>query len=278
VYTALQTAQGIALGLPISDGSNWPTLSVDTIRHLLSGNTPTWSGALRGVSLAGNLNNLTVCRREQGSGTQSASNQYFFNYPCDLNSGVTPRQDTGGQLVSGLMVVENNSSGFVKTCLNSVEAGVNGFPQSGGIGVFSYNGNPGGSDTYKWIKIGGVQPSMKNAILGKYDFWYEAQIGWNATNATALELALANAIRSEIMLPARITAASANGVAALSVNGAAWDNGVNNTAFPSNFTATNPVMGSKHSAINGFSPAGSSPLSCRPLVNATDGAGLPDRQ
>ena len=281
VFTALQTAQGIANGAPLADGSNWPSLTRDTIRGLLMAQYTTWSAAVRGVVLAGTLDDLTICRREQGSGSQAASNQFFENYPCD--TAYLPRADTGGVQVGTLFVKENTSSTNAKNCLNDAGSGganaVVGVP-TGAIGVLSYNGNPGGTETWKWIKIDGVQPTFQNAMLGKYDFWYESQIAYN-NNAlgNTLEIPLAAAIAGELSKPDRITAYAANGIGALTINGWLWDGlnpvtaTLNNNAFPSNFTATNPVFAGRRgtSALGGF-PTSGSPLSCRAIIQATDAA------
>ena len=296
VWNALQAAQGLSGATPLADGSNWPSLTHDSIRQLLNGSVGLWSDVVHGAAPAGTINELTICRREQGSGTQASSNQFFFNYPCDLNNG-SIAQDTGGvqtdPLANGTgkyFVKENTSSGKVKNCLNQSELAVGGADTfsghaTGAIGVLSYNGDPSSTanpvDTWKWIKIDGILPSFQNAMLGKYNFWYETQIGWNNTagGLTAKETALNTALRTELAQPARITTSGAKGIGALTVTaGVLWDNGTNNTAFPNNYTATNPVFGAKHGAVNGFPAAGTSPISCRLIQNAPDAAATtPDR-
>jgi hypothetical protein len=290
VWNALQLAQGIAAGAPLDDGSNWPSLTRDQIRKLLSGTNGGvnhWSDVIQGASF-GTANNLAICRRDQGSGTQSASNQYFFNYPCDTNNAV-PQRETNLELSTDLYAAENFSSNYVKLCINEADAGllpdkvsVTGTATYGAIGVLSYNGDASATntplaDTYRWVKIDGVVPSLQNAILGKYDFWYETQLAYNTAsyNANANEKAIVDALVAEITTPTRITSSLNKGVAALTVNGYLWDDGSNNTAFSGRYLATNPVMGGKHGGVTGF-PTGT-PLSCRLIQDEIDTATAPNR-
>ena len=291
VWSALQTAQGLTAGPPAADGSNWPSLTRDTIRQLLNGTVGLWSDVVKGAAPAGTANELTICRREQGSGTQASSNQFFFNYPCDLNNGTIATDTLGVQtdpLLNGTgkyFVKEGTSSGKVKNCLNQADTATGGTDSfnghsTGAIGVLSYNGDPGGTETWKWIKIDGIFPTFQNAMLGKYNFWYESQIGWNNTvgGLTAKEVALNTALRSELAQPARITTSTAKGIGALTVtSGVTWDGAGNNSAFPNIYTATNPVFGGKHGAVNGFPAGGTTPISCRLVQNAVDAATAPDR-
>ena len=293
VWQALQLAQTGSNAPQDTTGVNWPSLTRDSIRQLLNGSVGLWSDVVKAAAPAGTINELTICRREQGSGTQASSNQFFFNYPCDANNGAIAQDTVGVQtdpLANGTgkyFVKENTSSTKVKNCLNqsdTVAGGADTFAghATGAIGVLSYNGDPGASDTWKWIKVDGILPSFQNAMLGKYDFWYETQIGWNNTTTalggiTAKEIALNTALRTELAQPARITTSLAKGIGALTISGAKWDDGTNNTAFPSNYTATNPVFGGKHGATNLFPAAGTSPMSCRLIQNAPDAATAPDR-
>ncbi|HUI62418.1 MAG TPA: hypothetical protein VLX90_19480 [Steroidobacteraceae bacterium] len=294
VFSALQLAQGIPVADPVTDGSasNWPTLSKDQIRQLLAG-AAHWSDVVHGVTLAGTLNNVAICRRDQGSGTQAASNQFFFNYPCDTTNQA-PARDTGGlALASGLYVAENFSGPYVKYCMNQAEAGQlldsTSTPSTfGAIGILNANGDPSGSntplpDTWRWVKIDGSAPTLKNAILGIYDDWYEFQVAYKTSGGVnATEKALNDFVIAQLGTPSLISNASDKGIAALSVNGYVWDDGVNNAAgvFPANDFGpfASPVMGGKHGGTNTFNTSGP-PTSCRLIQNAVDqAANLPDRK
>ena len=293
VFTALQTAQGITAGAPDQTGaaSNWPTLGSDQIRQLLSGNVNTWTQVVGNIGLAGNLNNLAICRRDQGSGTQATTNQYFFNYPCDTQNG-TPARDTGGVGVANaavgpglLYVLEGGASPYVKWCLNQAAAGQlhdnqGNLVKYGAIGILGASGDPSSTDTpladtWQWVKIDGNAPTIANAISGVYDEWVESQSAYNATNANANELALAAYLQGALGTPADMTAAGDSGIAAMTYNGGGgWDNGVSNSANFGNHdfkVPTNPTMGGQHGNVGAAFPAsGTSPLTCRKIVNQVD--------
>jgi hypothetical protein len=279
VWTALQAAQGLT-GAPAADGSNWPSLSRDTVRNIVKGNVATWSAAVAGAGVPAGIDQINVCRREQGSGSQASSNAFFLNYPCD--TAFQPAQDNTATWAAGSpWVKENTSSTFVKSCLNDSEAGgtnAHSGVAGGGIGVLSFNGNPGGSDTWKWVRINGVVPSLQNSILGLSDFWFETQLAYSKSLAAGPEKDLVTALIGEMSKATRITTAGANGIAAMSFTTGvgAFDSGTNNTAFASIYTATNPVMGGKHGTAATF-PTSGSPLSCRPILLDPDTATAPNR-
>jgi hypothetical protein len=284
LWSAIQSAQGLS-GAPATDGSNWPSLTKDQVRQVFSGQALTWTGVMAGATFTGTLNNIGICRREQGSGSQASANQFFLNYPCD--TATAPKQATAN-VASGVFVKENLSSSAVKSCLNDIEsAGANANPNlaAGGIGLLSYNAAPGGSDTWKWIKIDGAFPSLMNAIVGKYDFWTETQAMYNNSIA-GTELDFATTLISELKSPSRLNVSSIKGIAGLQLNGTGpWDGlqtgslvNFNNSAETDAFTVTLPVMGGHHGTLAGTGyPASGSPLSCRPIINYTDGTHAPNR-
>ena len=278
VWNALQLAQYGANSAYVADGSNWPSLSSDTVRKILKGDAATWSAAVGGATFPAAVNNINICRREQGSGSQASSNLFFMNYPCD--TAFTPTQDNTATWTTGLWVKENTSSTFVKACLNDSEAGgtnANALQTAGGIGVLSFNGDPGASDTWKWVRINGVVPSMQNSILGLSNFWFETQLAYNKAMVAGPEKDLVTAVIGEMGKATRIQTAAAKGVAAMSFTATvgAFDNGTNNTAFPNVYTATNPVMGGKHSAGVGFTSG--LLLSCKPILLDADLPAAPNR-
>ena len=113
---------------------------------MLTGNLTDWSQVGAGVSPAGG-NQVVVCRRHPGSGTQTSYNWYFNNFPCTTTSSTsgvsgntTPaRMDSswgfgaGGSgtsadpflidVTAGYTVIENSGSGDVRRCLNAAQTG-----------------------------------------------------------------------------------------------------------------------------------------------------------
>ena len=119
------------------------------IASILGGKKVTWSSL--GVTLpgaSGNAgDNINVCRRVTGSGTQAFFNAYFSNFPCGVGNVVqggnlapiaqadgtgsgAPVSGTGTSgdpyiidPTTGNVVVENPASGDVRTCLKNADTG-----------------------------------------------------------------------------------------------------------------------------------------------------------
>lgn len=100
-------------------------LNKAAIAAIMTGNVGTWNQ----VDSSLPADDIVVCRRVQGSGTQAVFNNYFGGFPCDSASNVPAARDASGAWdpVSGnytvtgtdgaLVVIENNSSGDVRSCL-----------------------------------------------------------------------------------------------------------------------------------------------------------------
>jgi hypothetical protein len=107
--------------------------------NMIMGNTRDWAQV--DATLAGK-NQVVVCRRVQGSGTQTSYNWYFNNFPCQqgVAGTVSPSRmiadsesfvgGTGTQLDPftfdasiGYTVVENSGSGDVRNCLRIANNG-----------------------------------------------------------------------------------------------------------------------------------------------------------
>jgi len=118
------------------------TLSRAAYSAMLSGNYQDWSQVDENI-VSGNTQ-VIVCRRVQGSGTQTSYNWFFNNFPCEGAFGgtVAPKRmtesasgitgGTGTQLdpftidpTQGYTVVENSGSGNVRDCLRSAENHLN---------------------------------------------------------------------------------------------------------------------------------------------------------
>lgn len=97
------------------------------ISSIMTGVVGTWDQ----VDASLPADDIVVCRRTPGSGTQAVFNMYFGNFPCTTNYNVpadryasgawddAARQYTVTGSNGGLVVVENASSGDVKSCLNA---------------------------------------------------------------------------------------------------------------------------------------------------------------
>lgn len=123
---------GLAFGLPLSN--NLPLFSMNKaqVSGIMAGTVGTWGDVSAGAATAlpnGSADDILLCRRVNGSGTQAVSNLYYGNFPCGV-SNVPADRESGAAwdfvntfVVEGdtgaLNVVENSSSGNVRTCLNN---------------------------------------------------------------------------------------------------------------------------------------------------------------
>jgi hypothetical protein len=148
---------------------------------------------------------ITVCRRENGSGTQVSAAVRFLHQNCGTASEGFVVQPAGP---NGNPVVENTTTTTLETC-------VAGNPGAIGPNIFK---NPAPTGT-KYLAIDGVAPSKVNAARGTYDYWFESSFSKRpglAGNANALADFLIARARAVAGIPG--TSASAFAVPGVSGN------------------------------------------------------------
>jgi hypothetical protein len=126
------------MGLVATDNVPASThLSRSVYGALLNGQITTWDQV--DPSLSGDV---AVCRRVEGSGTQTSYNWFFGNFPCSGNEGgsIPPARMTDSygwkadgagtddepyiiDTSAGYTVIENSGSGDVRSCLTAANAG-----------------------------------------------------------------------------------------------------------------------------------------------------------
>lgn len=148
---------------------------------------------------------VVVCRRTEGSGTGAQHMLFYHNYPCDRNStgfggiDVNLAQPEAGFGFNG--VRESTSSGHVSDCLLAFDDGSNpgndspnpGAAKMAALGVQSAARSENGEHNWRYIKIDGHAPSLKNAHAGKYEQVY-AQTWQTASFTSGNELNVVNAL------------------------------------------------------------------------------------
>jgi ABC-type phosphate transport system substrate-binding protein len=141
---------GLAFGVPMSD--NLPLFNINkaTLSAIMTGNLATWNK----VDATLPADDVLICRRVNGSGTQAVANLYYGNYPCDtatrLNAPADREAGTAWDYVNAFTVegatgavnvVENSSSGNVRDCLNNAfDASAKAFNAAAVPGTLSADG------------------------------------------------------------------------------------------------------------------------------------------
>jgi len=159
--------------LPVSLAS----LTRSQVNSMLTGTYQDWGSM--DPALAGKP--VVICRRVKGSGSQASFNWYFPNFPCSKGAQ-TPLTYTDS-VPGGYTVVENSTSGAVKSCLNAAFNGGNVTQPDGSIvalpagtlaiGVLSTESVPAVTDKWHFSKLDGIDATVLNATEGKYDYVVE---------------------------------------------------------------------------------------------------------
>ncbi|MEO8019347.1 MAG: substrate-binding domain-containing protein [Pseudomonadota bacterium] len=148
---------------------------------------------------------ITVCRRENGSGTQVSAAIHFLNQNCGVSSEGFVTQPAGP---NGNTVVENGTTSSLETCTSGTAGAI-------GPNIFK---TPAPAGT-KYLSINGVAPSKVNAARGTYAYWYETSFSKRpglAGNANSLADFLIARARAVAGIPG--TSASAFAVPGVSGN------------------------------------------------------------
>lgn len=238
LYEALQTVQGIAGIAGCAVGSTaeacMPSIGKAQAATLFGGFAPDW-GVL---GVASPSNQINICRRLPGSGTQAAANRFFLEFPC--NAAALPPADYTASTVpvsqlaanasatditnyinanvknvaGNVFVFEGPGTGNVVSCLNQAQA-VGGYA----IGHVSKE-NLIGTD-WRHVKLDGIAPNRDNAKAGKYDYLFESTVQYSAATYAALtanQQKFISGLQVELGKPsslAKLSVSSQEGVAAL---------------------------------------------------------------
>lgn len=209
-----------------------PSLSKAQVASLFLGtNNPAGANLISWNQITG-LNNTTdnnvyICRRDVGSGTEASFEAYFLGARCSSSSEAMATQD-------GQFVIESASTGNVLKCLQAFDAGgisitpynqdfgttYPPFTPTGGqwaIGIASTELKStdlsGHGDAIRMVAVDGVLPTLANVVNGYYpyfstDAWYTVKSGQNIP--TGDPLAAFKAIQGDIGHPVPTQAADAN--------------------------------------------------------------------
>lgn len=200
LYTALQAAQGLTVGLDNVTAANQPSITKAQYTSIVSDSFNTAKqeiNTILGVGTNGDL--LTVCRRVSTSGTQASSNQYF------LNAFVGGDGAAGGALIpadaanyasanSGLTsydVQEGAGTSNARTCLSNPGYAVGVLSLENAFDLTTRSGGQRADRKFRYVKINGVAAydganNTATAKAGTYDFWFTSQKFGATPNGTAV--------------------------------------------------------------------------------------------
>jgi PBP superfamily domain len=120
----------LAFAVPVTKNVPLVHINKPAVAAIMAGSIGTWDQ----VDSSLPADDIVICRRVPGSGTQSVYNMYFGNYPCGLSNGPADRYASGAwddatrkftvtPGSGGLVVVENSTSGDVRKCLDTAATG-----------------------------------------------------------------------------------------------------------------------------------------------------------
>lgn len=171
-YTAAVVVPDISR--PVTNGESeacMPSLTKQEINSVLTGRITNWNLFLNsaGAPIVPGSFPTRICRRVEGSGTQATINALMSNYPCDPNLNDLTFDLLLPRSVAGPNLVLNSGSSDVATCLTTL-AGEAANPYA--IGVLSVEGrNNNNSAPYRYIKVDGIAPTLRNIHAGDYYFY-----------------------------------------------------------------------------------------------------------
>lgn len=172
LYAALQAEQGTA---------GRPSVPYAVIANMLSNAyNPElgWKPLLSDANINGRTQ-LNICRRVNGSGTQTSANRYWLEYGANDSALVPATNADNSEFPNAIsnvspdagliMVYEGSSTGNVRTCLT--EANTKGALAIGHISLENAE-----TAAWKFVKIDGVEPNRDNMKRGIYNYLFESTV------------------------------------------------------------------------------------------------------
>lgn len=261
LYYALQTAEHLSDGTMIATCNTLnndsalcaPSLSKAQVAGIFSGNINSWTQL--GLSNPSGDNNVYLCRRDKGSGTEASFEAYFLNARCSNNANVPMQNEsTVNTTTSPATVWANGGTSGIRKCLQSFFSGgtLSAYYSSlaatepgnqYALGIMSSEikqadlTNAG--DSFRLVAVDGVLPTLKNAVNGFDPYWstgaaYQVKSTFpGAPSGTAL--IVLNNITKLLGQPAWTSISNA------AYAGLPWGNG-GDLAPADNYFATNPPL------------------------------------
>ncbi len=160
------------------------SLGKSTLAGIFNGTYRNWADVPTSTGGRVSASSLTIriCRREPGSGTQVAANQYFLGtvqcQPSPIGGFRTDGADADDAATAFFQdtdgVIERGATGDLLNCVQGL---------AGGIGFATYTTSPPAGTAF--IGIDGQTPDRNKAAAGQYGFVFEQTFQINATGDAA---------------------------------------------------------------------------------------------
>lgn len=182
LYTAMQTAQST---------TGVPSMPRSVAGSLTRGELQDPAGGLgwQALGVANPDQQVNICRRGAGSGTQAAANMMFSGFPCSALAQTPPAVNADSEYANTLtpaswtsgafFVYEASSSGNVANCLTNANA-------AGGYAIGHISRDTAATANWKFVALDGVEPSRDNLKAGKYDYAVESTAQYRTAAIAAL--------------------------------------------------------------------------------------------
>lgn len=199
----VQVGFGQVFGVVVNNGAGSPfngvaniSIGKQTLAGIFNGTYRNWNAVPteNGGRVSASSLTIRICRREPGSGTQVAANQYFLGTtqcapPAAIGSFRSDGTDNDDAVFTNDTdgVIERGATGDLLNCVAAFPGGI-------GFATYATSGIPAG---VTFIGINNNAPTREKAAAGTYDFWYELTYRVNATGDSG---ALANGLVSKAQI------------------------------------------------------------------------------
>lgn len=150
-----------------------PSLTRQELASILTGRIVSWNrlveadgssiDARPGFPAFGTLP-VQICRRTDGSGVQAVFDALILGFPCDTGS----IDIVGARQGNATTVIANSGSSDVDDCLHSFNSSSTN-PYA--IGLLNVERNTALDRGWRYIKVDGVAPTLRNVHAGDYWLW-----------------------------------------------------------------------------------------------------------
>lgn len=177
---------------------NYTTLPLAVASKVAAGQCPGYDAAAFPVPASALTSRVVACKRVVTSGTNTQFRVKFLNALCTTDAQDIAGKNTaavnnlnnvanwtniGTGTATGAMI-ETSGSGNMGSCLSAFADGADTTKQRWAIGIQSLENNVNLAEAYRFIKIDGAAPTIKNVLEHKYYDWVESQWAWiNPTSA-----------------------------------------------------------------------------------------------